>query len=467
MRLVSLFDFTFAILYITFKLLTSYQHKFIRLGLFIYNVFLFLYKAGIRITALFSVKAKKWLSGRKGLLEQLQHELRQLQLVGSSNQHIENYNMKEASFVWMHCASLGEFEQGRPLLEKLKVQYPNYKFLLTFFSPSGYEIRKDYKGADYVCYLPLDSPRNAQRFLEIVNPSLVIFVKYEYWYYYLREIKQRNIPLLMVSAFFRKDAPFFKWYGGLQRKMLTFFTHLFVQNQSSLELLETINQSGKTSVAGDTRFDRVIEIAESASTIEGIEEFLRNSKNIIAGSTWPKDEDVLRGSLQAINDPSLKLVIAPHEISKHRISGLKDQFPGSLLYSQYKATGLLPTPNSNVLIIDSIGMLSRLYKYAYVTYVGGGFGKGIHNTLEAAVFGKPVLFGPAYGKFNEAIDLVAIGGAVSIRNVHECTMALQKLLQDQNEYLNSCSKSKEYVYANKGATQKITQFIQEKRLLTS
>jgi len=452
------------ILYITFKH-TSYQHKFIRLGLFIYNVFLLLYKAGIRIAALFSVKAKKWLAGRKGLWERLQNEVRQLPHI-ARDQHVEGYYRKGSSIVWMHCASLGEFEQGRPLLEKLKVQYPNYKFLLTFFSPSGYEIRKDYKGADYVCYLPLDSPRNAQRFLEIVNPSLVIFVKYEYWYYYLREIKERNIPLLMVSALFRKDAPFFKWYGGLQRKMLTFFTHLFVQNPPSLQLLETIKRSAKSSVAGDTRFDRVIEIAESASTIEGIEEFLRNSKNIIAGSTWPKDEAVLRESLEAIHDPSLKLVIVPHEISKHRISELKDQFPGSLPYSQYKTSGFR-TQNSNVLIIDNIGMLSRLYKYAYITYVGGGFGKGIHNTLEAAVFGKPVLFGPAYGKFNEAIDLVAMGGAVSIKNVHECTIALQKLLQDQNKYLNSCSKSKEYVYANKGATQKITQFIQENRLLTS
>ena len=436
------------------------------MGLFFYNVFLLLFKAGTHIAALFNDKAKKWLNGRKGLWERLQYEAEQLQLRTSADQHIEENKRKATSIIWMHCASLGEFEQGRPLLEKLKAQYPKYKFLLTFFSPSGYENRKDYKGADYVCYLPLDSPVNAQRFLEIVHPSLVIFVKYEYWYYYLREINGRNIPLLMVSALFREDAVFFKWYGSLQRKMLSFFTHVFVQNLSSLQLLEKIGLPAKSSVAGDTRFDRVIEIAETASTIPGIAAFLDNSKNIVAGSTWPKDEEVLRESIKAINDPSLKLVIAPHEISKHRILELTNQFPGSLLYSECKASGF-PAQNSNVLIIDNIGMLSRLYKYAHITYVGGGFGKGIHNTLEAAVFGKPVLFGPVYGKFNEAIDLVANGGAVSITNTNECTLALEKLLQDQNEYLSSCKKSKEYVYANKGATRTIIQFIQENRLLTN
>jgi len=436
------------------------------LGLFFYNVFLLFYKAGIHIAALFNAKAKKWLDGRKDLWERLQDEVERLESGSSATKPFEENKRKASLLVWMHCASLGEFEQGRPLLEKLKAGYPNYKFLLTFFSPSGYEIRKDYKGADLVCYLPLDGQRSARRFLGIANPSLVIFVKYEYWYYYLQEINQRNIPLLMVSALFRKDAVFFKWYGSLQRKMLSFFTHVFVQNQASLQLLETIGLSGKSTLAGDTRFDRVIEIAETASTIPGIEKFINNNNNIVAGSTWPKDEDILRESIKAINDPSLKLVIAPHEISKHRISELTNQFPGSVLYSQYKTSGF-PTQNSNVLIIDNIGMLSRLYKYACITYVGGGFGKGIHNTLEAAVFGKPVLFGPVYEKFNEAIDLVANGGAVSIRNGNECTIALQKLLHDKNEYLTSCSKSKEYVYAKRGATQIIIQLIQEKRLLTN
>jgi len=436
------------------------------LGLFFYNVFLLLFKAGIHIAAVFNDKAKKWLNGRKGLWGRLQDEVDRLQVGSPATRLIDEYKKKATPLVWMHCASLGEFEQGRPLLEKLKTRYPNYNFLLTFFSPSGYEIRKDYKGADYVCYLPLDGQQNAKRFLEIVNPSLVIFVKYEYWYYYLREIRQRNIPILMVSALLRKDDVFFKWYGSLQRKMLSFFTHVFVQNRTSLQLLEPVGLSGKSSVAGDTRFDRVIEIAETASTIPGIEQFLNNSHSIVAGSTWPKDEDVLRESIKAINDPSLKLVIAPHEISKHRISELTNQFPGSVLYSQCTTSGF-PTGNPNVLIIDNIGMLSRLYKYAYITYVGGGFGKGIHNTLEAAVFGKPVLFGPAYEKFNEAIDLVANGGAVSIMNAKECTIALQKLLQDQHEYLSSCDKAKEYVYANRGATQTIIQFIQENRLLTN
>ncbi len=430
------------------------------MGLFFYNVFLLFYKAGIHIAALFNAKAKKWLDGRKGLWESLQHQITRLRSDSSSNER------NAPPLVWMHCASLGEFEQGRPLLEKLRTQYPNCKFLLTFFSPSGYEIRKDYNGADYVCYLPLDGRRNAERFLTVVNPSLVIFVKYEYWYYYLQQINQRNIPLLMVSALFRRDAVFFKWYGSLQRKMLSFFTRVFVQNQESLQLLQKIGLAGKSSVAGDTRFDRVIEIAEGASTVPGIAEFLNNSKNIVAGSTWSKDEEVLRESVKMINDPYLKLIIAPHEISKPRISELTNQFRGAVLYSQYKASGFA-VQNSNVLIIDNIGMLSRLYKYAYITYVGGGFGKGIHNALEAAVFGKPVLFGPTYGKFNEAIDLVENSGAISISNAHECANALKKLLQNQNEYLNSCNNSKEYVYANRGATQTIIQFIQENRLLTN
>ena len=437
------------------------------MGLFFYKIFLLLYKAGIHIAALFNDKAKKWVHGRKGIWEPLQAEMDHLH--GSSDadrQRAGEGNRSATQIVWMHCASLGEFEQGRPLLEKLRSYYAGYKFLLTFFSPSGYEIRKDYKSADYVCYLPLDGPRNAQRFVNIVKPSLVIFVKYEYWYYYLREISQKNIPLLMVSALFRKNDVFFKWYGGLQRKMLSFFTHVFVQNTASLQQLEKIGLSGKSRVAGDTRFDRVIEIAESASTIPGIEEFLKNSKNIIAGSTWPKDEEVLRESVTTINDSSLKLIIAPHEISNHHISELTKQFSAPLLYSEYKTSGFPPV-HSNVLIIDNIGMLSRLYRYAYITYVGGGLGKGIHNTLEAAVFGKPVLFGPAYEKFNEATELVAKGGAISISSAHECTIAIQKLLQDQNGYLFACAKSKEYVYANRGATQTIIQFIQENRLLTN
>lgn len=366
----------------------------------------------------------------------------------------------------MHCASLGEFEQGRPVLEKLKSQNPNSKFLLTFFSPSGYEIIKKYKGADWIFYLPMDGPQNARRFLQIVRPSLVIFVKYEFWYYYLKTIKQTNIPVLLVSALFRENSGFFKWYGGLQRKMLSFFTHLFVQNEASKKLLDTIGFGDNCTIASDTRFDRVIEIAEAAATIPEIETFIGNSKSIIAGSTWPDDETILQQTIKAINNPSLKLIIAPHETNKEHISQLLKLFPGALLHSDLTHE-TDSNKSSNVLIIDNIGMLSRLYKYAYITYVGGGFGKGIHNTLEAAVYGKPVLFGPAYQKFNEAVELIQKGGAVSVSNSQECINVVQRLLQDEKEYLKSSNSAKEYVYSNKGATEKIVRYIQEKRLLTN
>ena len=413
------------------------------MGLFVYNIFLILFKAAIHITALFDEKAKKWLQGRKGIFKKLIKEVAPLHDDSAGNQQQNgNFERQASQLIWMHCASLGEFEQGRPVLEKLKSQYPNYKFLLTFFSPSGYEIRKHYQGVDRVSYLPLDGRRNAQRFLEIINPSLVIFVKYEYWYYYLEEIKQKNIPLLLVSALFRENSVFFRWYGGFQRKMLSFFTHIFVQNEESLKLLTQIGLSNKSSVAGDTRFDRVIQIGENISSIPVIEKFIGNSKAIVAGSTWKEDEEILQKAFTGISDPSLKLIFAPHEINEKHLADIKALFPGALWFSNYQ--DLLPATNefawdmlgkaSNVLIIDNIGMLSRLYKYAYITYVGGGFGKGIHNILEAAVYGKPVLFGPSYEKFNEAIDLVANGGAVSVNNSGECARIIHKFLQDNTEY---------------------------------
>ena len=414
------------------------------------------------------------MDGRKGIWEKLKSE------AGSRRSD-------DSKIIWVHCASLGEFEQGRPLIEKLKAQDAGYKILLTFFSPSGYEIRKNYIGADWVFYLPMDGPQNAKRFMQIVNPSLVIFVKYEFWYYYLKEIKKRNIPLLLVSALFRENSVFFKWYGGLQRKMLFFFDHLFVQNEASKKLLDNISLANACSVSGDTRFDRVIEIAEQFTPVPGIESFVGDCKTIVAGSTWPEDEEVLQKTITAINDPSLKLIIAPHEINKEHITQLQKLFPGAVLFSEITndnkqlaidnrqlanntrqlTTSIQHPASSNILIIDNIGMLSRLYKYAYITYIGGGFGKGIHNTLEAAVYGKPVVFGPAYHKFNEAIDLINNEGAISINNTENCILIIQKLVTDNSAYAKSCESSKEYVYANKGATNKIMEYIQEKRLLTN
>lgn len=420
------------------------------MGVFFYNILLVLLKTGIHLASLFDGKAKKWVQGRKNIFETLEKTI-------PANEKI----------IWMHCASLGEFEQGRPLMESLRAQGTGHRILLTFFSPSGYEVQKNYKGADWVFYLPADGPRNAKRFLEIVKPSLVIFVKYEFWYYYLKKIKYRNIPLLLVSALFRKDMSFFKWYGGLQRKMLSRFDHLFVQNEGSKKLMDEIGLADITSISRDTRFDRVIEIAEKFQPIPLIEQFIGNSKVIVAGSTWQEDEEVLQKTFTAITNLSLKMIIAPHEINEAHLTDLKKLFPGSVLFSQLPTANRQPA-TGNILIIDNIGMLSRLYHYGYITFVGGAFRKsGVHNVLEAAVYGKPVLFGPAYKKYSEAVDLVKTGGGICVNNADECVKTMESLLHDKKEYETTAANSQDYVWKNKGATGKIIRFIQEKRLLTS
>jgi 3-deoxy-D-manno-octulosonic-acid transferase len=417
------------------------------LSVFLYNIFLVLLKAGIHIASLFGGKAKKWVAGRKNIFENLEKAI-----------------PGDVPVIWMHCASLGEFEQGRPVLEKLKTEYPAYRLLLTFFSPSGYEVQKNYKGADWVFYLPVDGPGNARRFLEIVKPSLVIFVKYEFWYYYLKKIKYRNIPLLLVSALFRKDMSFFKWYGGLQRKMLSRFDRLFVQNELSRKLISRIGLSDICEVSGDTRFDRVTTIAKNFQPIPVIEQFAGDSKVIVAGSTWKEDEEVLQKAFASINEPSLKLIIAPHEINESHINELQKLFPGSTLFSTLNSG--LQTAISNVLIIDNIGMLSRLYHYGYITFVGGAFRKsGVHNVLEAAVYGKPVLYGPEYKKYFEAIELLNSGGALCVENAENCASTIQLLLQNSRGYEQCAEKSLNYVRQNKGATEKIVAFISKKQYL--
>jgi len=387
------------------------------------------------------------LNGRKNIFDRLRAEVR----------------TQDSKLVWFHCSSLGEFEQGRPVMENLKKQIPNSKFLLTFFSPSGYEIRKGYKGADWVFYLPLDSKKNANIFFDIVNPVLAVFVKYDYWYYYLNECKKRKTPLLLVSGTFRKDQPFFKWYGNLHRSMLNCFTHFFVQDKESLQLLQSININNAT-VAGDTRFDRVSEIAENFTQIEEIEKFCGRSPVFIAGSTWPEDEKIIKDA--AANFANLKLIIAPHEIHKEHIDQLKTIFPDSVLFSQLRTHSSEPI-TSNCLFIDNIGMLSKLYHYATIAYIGGGFNKGIHNTLEAAVFGKPVLFGPNYKKFKEATGLIESGGGVCINSSTELTSQLKKLLTNKGILESSSKNSFDFVKQNKGATEKILHYIEANRLLTN
>jgi 3-deoxy-D-manno-octulosonic-acid transferase len=419
------------------------------LAVFFYNIFLWLFRAGTQIASLFNPKAKKWVTGRKQLFQRLEAAI-----------------PAEIPVIWVHCASLGEFEQGRPVMEKLKALYPGYKILLTFFSPSGYEVQKNYKGADWVFYLPMDSPRNAKRFLEIVHPSLVIFVKYEFWYYYLKKIKYRNIPLLLISALFRKDMSFFKWYGGLQRKMLSRFDHLFVQTPSAKKLVDELGLGKICSISGDTRFDRVLEIAAGATTILSIEKFIGTNKAIIAGSTWKPDEELLQQSLDFLSFNQIKLIIAPHEIDEKHISELLTLFPTAIRYSTLSE--LKESEGANILIIDNIGLLSRIYRYAYCCYIGGGLSStGVHNVLEAAVFSKPVFYGPQYTKYSEAIGLIDTKGAYAVENKDEFIETLNQLLLNPVHYEETSVRAGEFVKNNAGATQKIVAFIQEKRLLTS
>jgi len=422
------------------------------LAVFFYNIFLWLYVAGVRIASIWDVKARKWLTGRQRIFDDIQ-----------------SATSSGSRTVWIHCSSLGEFEQGQPVIEELKVKFPDVKLLVTFFSPSGYEVKKSYSGVDDVFYLPMDSRKNALKFLSLVNPDLVIFIKYDYWYYYLNEIKSRNIHCLLISAVFRPGQPFFKWFGTLQKRMLQCFTHIFVQNDQSKKLLETINIK-HCSVAGDTRFDRVAEIATRSEAIAVVEKFVGNDKCIVAGSTWREDDEFLQEVLNGLNEPNLKLIIAPHELGATRLGHIESLFPTSTKFSNLTRAESASSggSKSDVLIIDNIGMLSRLYKYAYVTYVGGGFTKdGVHNVLEAAVYGKPVVFGHNYKKYKEAIDLVDCLGAEAFADTRELKQILVTLLYDIDQYRSRSLAAKRYVEENVGATKKIANYIEEKRLLTS
>lgn len=397
----------------------------------VYNIIIKLYFFSICIASLFNNKARLWIRGRKGIFRTLKDQIDQKHPVA-----------------WFHCASLGEFEQGRPVIEKFRDQHPDMKILLTFFSPSGYEVRKDYTGADFVFYLPLDSPKNARRFISIVNPEVVYFIKYEYWYFYLKRLNKNDIPVFLVSAGFRNDQVFFKWYGAWYRKILKFFSHLFVKNESSKELLGTIGIDNVT-VSGDTRFDRVADIAGRPAPIPLAEQFKQDKIVVVAGSTWPGDEEIL---VKYINGSGgdIKFIIAPHEISKDNIIRLCNAINKSeILFSE---AGKKNIDNAQVLIIDNVGMLSSLYKYGSIAYIGGGFGKGIHNILEAACFGMPVLFGPNYKKFNEAGDLIRKKAAFCVNNYDEFKDILDGMLSDISGLKEAGRIAREYVESNVGAT---------------
>ena len=364
---------------------------------------------------------------------------------------------RNAKYVWFHASSLGEFEQGRPMMEQIKASHPEYKILLTFFSPSGYEVRKNYAGADVICYLPFDTPYRVKKFLNLANPVMAIFIKYEFWGNYLGELSKRGIPTYIISAIFRQEQLFFQWFGAPYRKMLHYFTHLFVQDKRSQELLEEYGIRNVT-VCGDTRFDRVLDVRNQARDLPKVDRFVKQKEEeqpltLIAGSSWPQDEDIFIPYFNT--HPEMKLIIAPHEIHQEHLTYIESLLkrPSVRLSEVIQDENLLE--GKDCLIVDSFGMLSSIYRYGTIAYIGGGFGSGIHNTLEAAVYGMPVLFGPRYQKFKEARDLIKVGGGFSVASKEEFDAKMDELLT-YSEVLKAVGQSAgEFVNDNAGATQQI------------
>jgi 3-deoxy-D-manno-octulosonic-acid transferase len=399
----------------------------------LYNLSIFLYSILIRLVAPFNIKAQQISKGRSQTFDKLQAEIKH-----------------DKPIVWVHCASLGEFEQGRPIIEAIHKQHSGYQILLTFFSPSGYEIRKNYDLADYICYLPADTQKNAEKLIELVRPELVFFVKYEFWFHYINELKKRNIPLYLVSAIFRENQLFFKnsLWGKWYRKMLFSFEQFFVQDDQSVRLLHQLGIKNVTK-AGDTRFDRVAEIARNGKNIPMVEKLKGDSLLVVAGSTWKPDEELL---VQYIHShPETKFVIAPHETKKGNIERLISLLKTPVIcYTEATEETVM---NKQVLIVDTIGILSSIYKYADLSYIGGGFGVGIHNTLEAAIFGMPIVFGPNYLKFNEATNMVKLGIAFPVTDSLSLNSIFDQLLSDnekRNWISNECTN---FTNQNLGATQ--------------
>lgn len=397
---------------------------------FVYNIGLGVYRFLVNLVSPLHPKAAKMIAGRKEVWDKVKNG---------------NYN----GCYWFHAPSLGEFEQGRPLIEAIKNEKPDAKIVVTFFSPSGYDVRKNYENADLVCYLPFDSAKNAKQFIELLKPSKAIFVKYDIWYHYLNELKKHSIPSYLISAIFRPDQIFFKGYGKWYRKALDLYTHIFVQDNASAALLNEF-KIPKVTVAGDTRFDRVIQIVENAKPIPLIEQFKDGKKVIVIGSSWPKDEDILLHYIHQ-NKEDLKYIIAPHEIHEAHVSsickGLK------VPYQKWTSLHENNLRESKVLVVDMIGMLSALYKYGEIAYIGGGFGVGIHNTLEAATYGIPVVFGPNYQKFKEAKDLIHNNAAFTISNFTSLQLIFDELLHNPSTLKNAGKNAGAYVQDKKGATE--------------
>lgn len=404
-----------------------------------YNFFIILFVKLVQFASLFHTKARLMCQGQRQTAELLRRA-----------------NLSGQRCIWFHAASLGEFEQGRPLIEKIKAQDPQCKILLTFFSPSGYEVRKNYPLADVVCYLPFDTRRRVREFLDLAQPSVAIFIKYEFWANYLFELKRREIPTYIISAIFRPEQPFFRWYGAPFRALLHCYTHLYIQDDASKQLLEKAGIQGNVTVTGDTRYDRVWEIRRAAKEIPEVESLLQAAdgervRTLVAGSSWPQDEEILIPYFNA--RPELKLIIAPHEIHEEHLRSIEAMLKRPAL--RLSAARGKDLRDYSCLIIDCFGLLSSVYRYGEIAYIGGGFGVGIHNTLEAAVYDIPVIFGPEYQKFREACDLVECGGGFAVHSQSEFTAKMDELLSMPDHLRAAGKASGALVRQNLGATEKI------------
>lgn len=404
-----------------------------------YDFFLYLYSLGVAIDSLFNAKVKKMWRGEHQAFNILREKVD-----------------PEAKYIWFHAASLGEFEQGRPLMECIHQAHPEYKILLTFFSPSGYEVRKDYQGADIICYLPLDTPLNAKRFLGLVHPVMAFFIKYEFWRNYLNILKKRNIPTYSVSSIFREKQIFFRWYGCVYAHVLKCFTRLFVQNQKSKDLLEMIGVRD-VDIVGDTRFDRVLQIKEAAKPFPVVEAFKKGYKVFIAGSSWPPDEDIF---IKFFNEhPDWRLVIAPHVITPEHLKQIQSKLKMPTVY--YTDTTPEEAAHAQCLVINCFGLLSGIYRYADVAYIGGGFGVGIHNTLEAGVWNVPVIFGPNNKRFREAQGLLKSGGGFEIQSYEDFEQLMNTFLKDPAVVKRAGDAAGAFVRSLAGATQRVFDYVEK------
>ena len=406
-----------------------------------YNIIFYIYEFGVFIASFFSQKVRLMWKGERAAFSYLKEKVDQ-----------------NSDYAWFHAASLGEFEQGRPIIEEFRRIYPEKKILLTFFSPSGYEVRKDYNGADIICYLPIDTPTNAIRFLRIIRPSVAFFIKYEFWYNYLHILKHRNVPVYSVSSIFRPNQIFFKWYGRRYKNVLKCFTHFFVQNEQSCKLLHSIGID-KVDVTGDTRFDRVIQIARQSKEIEIVENFKNNQKVFVAGSSWEPDEEIFIPYFE--QHKNWKLIIAPHVIDENHLCKIQKMLEGRTVkrYTQITADDNLK--DIEILIIDCFGLLSSIYKYGNIAYVGGGFGVSIHNLPEAAVWGIPVIFGPNNSKFVEAQELKSCGGGIEIKNSDDFKQVMNDFISDEQKLQKASEAAENYVKSNSGATEEIFKLIEK------